>query len=87
MTEQRARKVSEILNSLRKVLLKVNRFAGGQLAKEEEVKEALVEIYVRLLEFWVRLGKELRKDPNGKVDESPSTVSKLREKENCRIRH
>lgn len=65
MSEQRAHKIVEVLNSLRRVLLKVNRFAGGQLAQEEEVKEALVNIYVKLVEFWVKLVKELRSDPSG----------------------
>ena len=55
----------ETLNAVRKVLFKVNRYAGGDLRNEEEVKEVLVDIHVKLLEFWVKVVKELRKHPLG----------------------
>ncbi|CAM1505658.1 Fc.00g112950.m01.CDS01 [Cosmosporella sp. VM-42] len=63
MTEARSQKMVETLNAVRKVLLKVNRYAGGDLRNEEEVKEVLVDIHEKLLEFWVKVVKELRKHP------------------------
>ncbi|KPM45954.1 hypothetical protein AK830_g652 [Neonectria ditissima] len=66
-TEERSRKMVETLNAVQKILIKVNRYAGGDLRNEEEVKEALVDIHAKLLEFWVNTVKELRKHPLVKV--------------------
>jgi len=55
----------ETLDAVRKVLTKVNRYAGSDLGNDEEVKEALMDIHVKLLEFWVKIVRELRKHPLG----------------------
>ncbi|KAI0385248.1 hypothetical protein F5Y04DRAFT_247294 [Hypomontagnella monticulosa] len=64
-TEQRSRKLFETLDSIRKTLRKVHRYVVTDLSNNEEVKEALIDLGVRLLEFLVKFIKELRKHPLG----------------------
>ncbi|KAM5347851.1 hypothetical protein ACJ41O_007675 [Fusarium nematophilum] len=59
----------ETLDVIRKSLTKVNRYAGTDVGKKEEVKEALMDIHVKLLGFWVKVAKELRKNPIAKAVE------------------
>lgn len=57
----------ETLSSIRQVLTKVNRYVGSDVIKyqDDDVKEAVVEIHVKLLEFWAKAVRELRKRPVG----------------------
>lgn len=66
-TEQRSRKLFETLDSIRKTLRKVHRYVVTDLSNNEEVKEALIDLGVRLLEFLVKFIKELRKHPLEKI--------------------
>ncbi|KAK6211555.1 hypothetical protein QIS74_10819 [Colletotrichum tabaci] len=67
--DERSRNTMETLSSIRQVLTKVNRYVGSDVIKyqDDDVKEAVVEIHVKLLEFWAKAVRELRKRPVGIV--------------------
>lgn len=56
------------LDTVRKALNKINRYGGSRIGNDDEFREFLMEIHIKLLEFWMGVVKELRKNPLGACD-------------------
>lgn len=64
-SEERYQSILEIHKSLRRTLKKVNALATHleALGDDEEFKEAFVEIYIAIVDFWVETVDSVRKYP------------------------
>lgn len=56
------------LEKVRKVIAKVNRYAGRHSSHDEEVNEALMGIHIELIRLWLEHGKKLRTGVLGLCD-------------------